>query len=516
MRLYSPLLPLGAAVYVPAAFVSKAGISSAAIRAAVLSTAVISAAVISAALPSTAHAQQLDSSVRASAPAPNSVAAAYDDDGETFAPRGNLWELGIFGGLLFISDRNAFHEAIKPFPNFENPSPEVGLRLSYLPLPFLGLEGEFMGAAAELDNGDGATAWAGRGHLLLQVPTRYVSPFLVVGGGRMGIFSDLAGDDSDPELHFGGGLKINLHRRVALRVDVRDNITKQRPESGTAHNVEALLGLSLVFGRPAPRPKDTDGDTVVDLQDQCPLEPGLLPDGCPIRDRDADGITDPNDQCPLEAGVAPTGCPVRDADGDGVLDARDECRETPGIAPTGCPDADRDTVLDRDDKCADVAGVPPDGCPADSDGDGLVDNQDRCPTQPETKNGFEDDDGCPDTLPDAVKRFNGVMKGIEFENGKAAIRPSSSSMLVQAAGILNQYPTLRVMVVGHTDNTGSHELNVDLSRRRAEAVKTFLMDRGIDADRIMTRGEGPDSPIASNSTPAGRQANRRIEFQIIK
>lgn len=477
------------------------------------------AALLSAASTSPAHAQQLELSASAQANSEGmSAGAAYegDDDGDSMAPRGNLWELGIFGGLLFISERNAFHVPTQPLPNFRVPSPEIGVRIAYLPLSFLGVEGELMGAAAEQDNGEGATAWAGRGHVLLQIPTRTVSPFILGGGGRMGILSDASGDDSDPALHFGGGLKINLHRKVALRLDVRDTITKERPGADTAHHIEALAGISLVFGRPAPRPTDTDGDTVVDLQDECPLEPGLLPSGCPIRDRDGDGIDDPQDQCPDEPGIAPTGCPVHDADGDGVPDERDECRDVRGIAPTGCPDTDGDGILDRDDQCLDVAGIAPHGCPPDSDGDGLIDSQDKCPNDAENKNGFEDDDGCPDEIPEQVKQFTGVIKGINFEINKAEIRVDSRPLLDEAAAVLNQHPTLKIMVVGHTDDRGRKELNIDLSRRRAEAVKTYLMDRGVDAERIMTRGEGPDSPIADNKTAAGRQTNRRIEFQIIK
>jgi outer membrane protein OmpA-like peptidoglycan-associated protein len=449
-------------------------------------------------------------------PASGVLVTSDDDDEDGLAPRGNLGELGLFGGLIFMSNRNALHDARLPYADFEKPTPEVGLRIAYLPLSFLGVEGEFMGGAAQLVGGEGAIVWAGRGHLLLQVPTRRVNPFVLIGGGRMGISSDPAGDDTDPALHFGGGLKINLHRRVALRLDVRDNITKQRPDAGTAHHIEALAGLSVVIGRPTPRPKDSDADGVVDLQDTCPLEAGLPPDGCPIRDRDGDGFPDPKDSCPLEAGIAPDGCPIRDADQDGVVDASDECRDVPGIPPTGCPDKDQDGILDRDDQCIDVAGVAPHGCPADSDGDGFNDPQDKCPNEPENKNGFEDNDGCPDQIPDAVKRFTGVIKGIEFETGKSEIRGISAPVLESAAAVLVQYPTLRVRVTGHTDNVGSRETNVLLSKRRAEAVKAYLMKRGVEADRIETLGEGPDSPMTSNSTRQGRQQNRRIEFQIIQ
>jgi OOP family OmpA-OmpF porin len=246
------------------------------------------------------------------------------------------------------------------------------------------------------------------------------------------------------------------------------------------------------------------------------MEPGLLPDGCPIRDADADGFPDAKDKCPQEAGVAPDGCPIRDADGDGVLDDKDECREVPGVAPTGCPDTDKDGILDRDDKCLDEPGVAPDGCPPDSDGDGFIDSKDKCPNEPETKNGFEDDDGCPDEIPVAVKKFTGVIKGIEFDNGKATIRSISKATLDESAGILNQYPSLKVQIVGHTDNVGKREFNINLSAKRAESVKAYLVDRGVAPDRILTRGEGPDSPIADNKTRQGRQQNRRIEFNIIK
>jgi outer membrane protein OmpA-like peptidoglycan-associated protein len=469
-----------------------------------------------------AHAQgpEANASVQATPVAATSSVATSGDDDDSLAPRGNLWELGIFGGLLWVSDRNALHDPEKPFADFKQPAPEVGLRVAYLPLSWLGLELEGMGAAGELRNGNdqGAVVWAARGHLLLQLPTKYVSPFVLVGGGRMGIISDdsESGKDDDPAVHFGGGVKINLHRRVALRLEGRDTITKQRPEADTAHHVEALLGLSLVFGRPAPKPKDSDGDGVVDLQDQCPLEPGLLPDGCPVRDADGDGIPDAKDQCPSEAGIAPTGCPIRDADADGVLDDKDECKDVPGVAPTGCPDGDKDGVLDRDDKCIDVPGVAPDGCPADSDGDGFIDSKDKCPNEPETKNGFEDDDGCPDEIPSAVKKFTGVIKGIEFDNGKATVRSISKPTLDEASGILNQYPSLKVMIVGHTDNVGKREFNINLSAKRAESVKAYMVERGVAPDRILTRGEGPDTPIGDNKTRSGRAQNRRIEFTIIK
>jgi outer membrane protein OmpA-like peptidoglycan-associated protein len=467
------------------------------------------------AAPRAAHAQE--ASGRLSMEGASGSASADEDD--PLAPRGNLWEVGVFGGLLFLSDNSDFREdGLLPSTNFAQPAPEVGLRVAYFPLPFMGLEVEGMGAAARLDGGgdnDGVAAWAARGHLILQVPTERITLFALAGGGRLGTHSDLSGDDDDPEFHFGGGLKINVDPKVSIRLDVRDNITSARPDADTPHHIEGLLGVSLVFGRPDEKPADTDRDGVVDLQDQCPVEPGLPPTGCPVRDHDADGDADGSDQCPYEPGPAPSGCPVRDADGDGVPDATDECANVVGVAPTGCPDGDGDGILDRDDKCPEAQGVAPDGCPPDSDGDGLIDPKDRCPNEPETRNGFEDDDGCPDQIPEAVKKYTGVIPGIEFDTGKATVRPTSTRVLDEAAALLNQYPSLRVEVVGHTDNRGPREVNMRLSQQRADAVRDYLIKQGVDSPRIQTRGAGPDEPLDDNKTFAGRQKNRRIEFRII-
>jgi OOP family OmpA-OmpF porin len=293
-------------------------------------------------------------------------------------------------------------------------------------------------------------------------------------------------------------------------------VTNQRGDNSYPHNIEALAGANLVFGRAPRGPKDSDRDSVADERDQCPLEAGTLPSGCPVRDSDSDGINDPEDQCAREVGVAPSGCPIRDADRDGVVDGEDQCINEQGGPPTGCPDGDQDGFLDHADKCPAVPGVAPDGCLADGDGDGLLGADDRCLDQPETVNGFEDTDGCPDELPAAVKSFMGVIAGIEFDENQAAIRASSEMALDNAASILKEHPSLNVEVVGHTDDRGTRELNLDLSLRRAEAVKQSLIARGIDASRIQSRGAGPDEPLTSNDTPAGRQKNRRIEFRIIQ
>ena len=159
---------------------------------------------------------------------------------------------------------------------------------------------------------------------------------------------------------------------------------------------------------------------------------------------------------------------------------------------------------------------PIEGCPdPDPDRDGISGDADKCPNEPETKNGFEDADGCPDTIPDKVKKFSGVVKGIEFDRGKDTIRPVSTPVLDEALAVLKEYATIKIQISGHTDTDGEHDKNVDLSQRRADAVKAYFVGKGVDAGRIQTRGVGPDEPIADNKTAAGKQKNRRIEFKVL-
>jgi hypothetical protein len=138
-----------------------------------------------------------------------------------------------------------------------------------------------------------------------------------------------------------------------------------------------------------------------------------------------------------------------------------------------------------------------------------------CPADPEVYNGFDDDDGCPDELPRVIKQYTGVIQGITFEFAKARIRPASKKTLNQAAKILREYAAIRIRIEGHTDDRGSRERNLALSQKRADAVKWYLVDQGIAADRIETVGHGPDVPRATNKTNKGRAENRRIEFHII-
>jgi OOP family OmpA-OmpF porin len=301
-------------------------------------------------------------------------------------------------------------------------------------------------------------------------------------------------NDSDPAWHFGIGAKIPITHVLSARLDLRDTLTQNTQQDGQAQTFEVLLGLFTTVERsrkePPPPPPDSDHDGYIDSEDQCPQEQGIAPRGCPA-DTDSDGVLDRDDFCPREAGPAPNGCPDPDPDHDGVPLPCDQCPKEVGVKPTGCPIRD-------------------------TDGDGIFDDKDKCVDKPETRNGFEDDDGCPDTIPDAVKKFSGVIQGISFDKNKATIRPQSKATLANAATVLKNFPSVNLEISGHTSSEGDAAVNQRLSQERADAVKQWLVDNGVPGERIKTRGAGADEPIADNKTAAGREKNRRIEFKVLQ
>jgi OOP family OmpA-OmpF porin len=105
---------------------------------------------------------------------------------------------------------------------------------------------------------------------------------------------------------------------------------------------------------------------------------------------------------------------------------------------------------------------------------------------------------------------------IEFESGKAALTDSGKAILDQMSVALLHLKDKKVEVIGHTDNAGSRAGNLSLSQARAEAVKAYVVERGVKADMVAVSGEGPDRPVADNRTPEGRARNRRIEFKVVQ
>jgi OmpA-OmpF porin, OOP family len=186
----------------------------------------------------------------------------------------------------------------------------------------------------------------------------------------------------------------------------------------------------------------------------------------------------------------------------------------------GFKDSDGDRVLDKDDgapyEAEDEDGYrDDDGVPEpDNDGDGILDGDDECPEL----TGEPDRRGCPAKTYVLIEDGKILIIGkIQFTTGSTDIEQSSDPLLDQIAQALDANPQVKkVRIEGHTDNVGGTALNQKLSEERAAAVKKALVKRGVDGDRLETRGYGETRPIAPNASPGGRQKNRRVEFVIVE
>lgn len=314
---------------------------------------------------------------------------------------------------------------------------------------------------------------------------------------------------------------ISLNLSVGAQFSLEDNYDAL-PKSGSNDMfMHALVGFSYSLGTDA----DSDGDGVKDENDQCPDTPqGVKVDafGCPI-DSDNDGVPDYLDKCPnTKEGmkVDANGCPT-DADGDGVPDNMDKCPNTPAGAKVnedGCPDSDGDGVADNRDKCPDTpkgAAVDSDGCPKDSDGDGVPDYLDKCPNTPRGEQ--VDKTGCSTQKDTVVIQKQITLKGdTNFEFNKSDLLPSAFPVLNELAANMKKYPDTRWRVEGHTDAVGSDSYNMDLSRRRAQSVVDYLIQQGVNRDRLEVVPLGESQPVATNDTQEGRAMNRRVEIKLIE
>jgi outer membrane protein OmpA-like peptidoglycan-associated protein len=222
--------------------------------------------------------------------------------------------------------------------------------------------------------------------------------------------------------------------------------------------------------QPAPDPlADRDGDGIPDVKDKCPDEP-----------EDKDGFEDED------------GCPDPDNDLDGIPDVKDKCPNEP---------EDFDGFEDED------------GCPdPDNDQDGIPDAADKCPNEP----GPPGSDGCPQKFEfiNVTQEKIELKQAIFFQTAKAVIMPKSFGLLDEVGAVLSARRSMQVRIEGHTDDRGGHAYNMRLSQSRADSVKAYLVGKRIGSDRMQAKGYGPDRPIESNKTAAGRERNRRVEFMI--
>jgi OmpA-OmpF porin, OOP family len=274
-----------------------------------------------------------------------------------------------------------------------------------------------------------------------------------------------------------------------------------------------VKGLAKYDGCP-----DSDNDGVPDNLDKCPATPpNVKVDvmGCPM-DTDGDGVPDYLDKCPTVKGSGTLeGCP--DADNDGVADINDKCPGTPAgvkVDSKGCPlDTDGDGVADYLDKCPGTPAnvkVDANGCPPDRDGDGVPDYMDKCPDV----KGTAANKGCPEVKQEVKDVFQKALQGIQFETGKDVIRPVSFGILDNVVSIMKENKEYNLTINGHTDNVGKADANMTLSQKRSEAVKAYLVKKGVEAGRLSAFGFGDTKPVGDNKTPDGRAKNRRVEFVV--
>ena len=185
----------------------------------------------------------------------------------------------------------------------------------------------------------------------------------------------------------------------------------------------------------------------------------------------------------------PEQCPDLDDDHDGITNAKDECPLEPGpLATRGCPDRD---------------------------GDGVPDKIDNCPDQP----GPASNQGCPVKIKEMVVITANELEikhKVFFDPGKTRVLPVSFGLLNDVARVIEAHPEMTgIIIEGHTDNTGNAQRNREVSQGRAEAVRDYLIKKGVAPGRLQAKGYGPDRPIAPNATAPGRAKNRRVEFRLV-
>ena len=286
----------------------------------------------------------------------------------------------------------------------------------------------------------------------------YVKPFVVAG---VGFYEEDV--NNDKHLHLGlsvgGGAIVPLGwNGWALRLDAR---AQPQVNNESVTSEDYLLDYAVNLGLQIPMSWFYDRPGAMKAAEDCPL-----------------AVVDP--------ATGRRDC-VADADGDGVVDSADECPGTHAgvrVDRSGCPQAK----------------------PAvDTDGDGVPDKDDDCA---ETERGLKvDEDGC-------VVAQKTALKGVTFEPNSATLTGQGRDTLDGVAATLKGQDDLEVEIGGHTDAMGSDDYNQRLSQQRAEAVRAYLVGKGIDAERLEAAGYGEKEPVASNDTDEGRRANRRVEFRI--
>jgi outer membrane protein OmpA-like peptidoglycan-associated protein len=340
-----------------------------------------------------------------------------------------------------------------------------------------------------------------------------------------------------------------------------------------AQNINNWLGVrgrytrnfygGLIISRVYEVLTDIDGDKISDFKDECVFDPGVEKfKGCP--DSDGDGIPDKEDYCIYTPGIkSKNGCP--DTDGDGIIDLDDQCPEEKGLAiHYGCPDRDKDGVIDVADRCPDEPGIElNNGCPfenraccSDDDGDGVPNDYDKCPKVSGSVYNF----GCPidSTNLEKIKLKeekkdkdpnNTIDKVDEIKDAKPKVPTQEGTVITKPIDRTDEVETLNIyfdvddatvdveydlkirelaqrynfkdgkyklVMIGHTDNDGTDNYNLILSKKRAETVRRKFEGNKVDYDLITVYYYGENRPVKSNDNKENKQFNRRVEVIVMK
>jgi len=377
----------------------------------------------------------------------------------------------------------------------------------------------------EADNFRTVWNYAGASAIYNFMPDGKVSPFVSAGLGitfwEVQDWRDDAseegevpeGYDTDGKLQklsganltgvLGAGVEFFAAERLALTAGARYYLLFQNEKDNVGWSVshgpdfvdanssilEAYAGITYYFGA-----GDCDGDGIVGKKDECWNIPEDFDgfedeDGCPEDDNDMDGILDVDDECPndpedFDGEDDEDGCPDVDRDGDGILDDEDACPDDP---------EDMDGFQDAD------------GCPdPDNDGDGVLDGKDECPDTPK---GVEVNEvGCP------IPKVTLVAVMVNFDLDSAELDDTDTGKLDALATALVENEEFVVDIAGYACDLGTDAYNEALSQRRANAVRDYLLEKGVGEDRMTVGGYGESNPLVPNDTEEQRSMNRRVSI----
>jgi outer membrane protein OmpA-like peptidoglycan-associated protein len=392
-------------------------------------------------------------------------------------------EIGGTGGLHVFHVDNELGVDDRPDVTSLKNAPMFGLRL--------GINGNVIGIEAEgavvltkprREPAFDVYTGAARGHLVLQFRAgtyeNTVVPFFLVGGGVMNVVKSdntaVIAKDTDVMAYAGLGFKFRGNG-WGIRFEGRALMVPSTTSTGVVGvlDFEALGSLYIDIGRK--------------------------------KQAAAAVVTNPDEDVPPKTDIVVAPKPeVSDEDKDGVVDTDDKCKDQP---------EDKDSFEDGD------------GCPdPDNDNDTVFDADDKCADQPETKNGLTDEDGCPDEMPADLAPFLGPVAGLSFKPNTAAFAGRSTKVLDKLHAALASAGELKLEIRAHTDDSkpkGKFKTNDALSQARAEAVKAYLVKKGIDASRLDAKGYAGTEPIKEPkglkgaALKAARAKNARIEFKIM-